>query len=77
MIEKKEQQKFKPIIGCEVYVARETKSNPKGSRFVKEMRENYSGHHLVLLAKNKIGYTESMQISVFGMDRRRILSSAY
>jgi len=66
LIEKKEQQKFKPIIGCEVYVARETKSNPKGSRFVKEMRENYSGHHLVLLAKNKVGYTNLCKLVSLG-----------
>lgn len=57
LINKKEQEKFKPILGCEVYVARKTKSNPKGSRFVKELKENRSGHHLILLAKNKIGYT--------------------
>ncbi len=40
---------FKPILGCEVYVARRT-------RFDKSMKEDGSGHHLVLLAKNKKGY---------------------
>lgn len=40
---------FKPIFGCEVYVA-------KRSRFMKEDREDRSGYHLVLLAKNKKGY---------------------
>lgn len=40
---------FKPIIGCEVYVARE-------GRLVKGGREHLSGHHLILLAKNKKGY---------------------
>ena len=39
----------KPIIGCEVYVA------PRG-RFLKEGKMDSSGHHLVLLCKNEIGY---------------------
>ncbi len=39
----------KPIIGCEVYVARRT-------RFSKEGKQDSSGDHLVLLAKNEIGY---------------------
>ena len=47
---------FKPIFGCEAYVARQTPSNPEGSRLVKEQKENRSGHHLVLLAKNETGY---------------------
>lgn len=40
---------IKPIIGCEVYVA------PRG-RFLKEGKLDNSGHHLVLLCKNEIGY---------------------
>ena len=40
---------IKPIIGCEVYVA------PR-SRFLKEGKGDSSGHHLVLLCKNEIGY---------------------
>ena len=47
---------FKPIFGCEAYVAKQTKSNPSGSRFVKENKENFSGYHLILLAKNEQGY---------------------
>ena len=47
---------FKPIFGCEAYVARKTSSNPNGSRLVKEHVENRSGYHLVLLAKNEQGY---------------------
>ena len=39
----------KPIIGCEVYVA------PR-SRFMKEGKLDNSGHHLVLLCKNEVGY---------------------
>jgi DNA polymerase-3 subunit alpha len=47
---------FKPIFGCEVYVARQTPTNPTGSRLVKEHKENGSGYHLILLAKNEQGY---------------------
>ena len=39
----------KPIIGCEVYVA------PRG-RFLKEGKIDNSGHHLILLCKDEIGY---------------------
>jgi len=50
------QKIFKPIFGCEVYMARVTNTNPKGSRLVKEHKENGSGYHLILLAKNEVGY---------------------
>ncbi len=40
---------IKPIIGCEMYVA-------DGSRFEKKGREDRSGFHLILLAKNIEGY---------------------
>ena len=40
---------FKPIIGCETYVAK------RGLRS-KIDQEDRSGYHLILLAKNKIGY---------------------
>ena len=40
---------IKPIIGCEVYVA-------SRSRFLKEGKADSSGHHLVLLCKNEVGY---------------------
>ncbi len=39
----------KPIIGCEVYVA------PR-SRHMKDGKQDSSGHHLVLLCKNSVGY---------------------
>ena len=45
----KKEKIFKPIFGSEVYVARR-------SRFDKELKEDRSGYHLVLLAKNKKGY---------------------
>jgi DNA polymerase-3 subunit alpha len=40
---------IKPIIGCEVYVA------PRG-RHLKEGKQDSSGHHLILLCKDEIGY---------------------
>lgn len=40
---------IKPIIGCEVYVAR-------NGMQAKSAKSDRSGHHLILLAKNKIGY---------------------
>jgi len=42
-------QKFKPILGVEAYCARR-------SRFDKTQKEDGSGWHLILLAKNKKGY---------------------
>ena len=50
------QKIFKPIFGCEAYVARKTNTNPEGSRLVHEHKENGSGYHLILLAKNEKGY---------------------
>lgn len=40
---------IKPIIGCETYVARR-------HRTMQESKEDRSGYHLILLAKNKKGY---------------------
>lgn len=48
-IEDAHQKLFKPIFGCETYVARR-------GRLSKENQEDRSGYHLVLLAKNKKGY---------------------
>ncbi|MDR3309217.1 MAG: DNA polymerase III subunit alpha, partial [Tannerella sp.] len=48
-IKEEEQQLFKPIIGCECYCAR-------NGRHVKEGKENQSGWHIILLAKNLQGY---------------------
>ena len=53
---------FKPIFGCEAYVARQTPSNPTGSRKVIQYKENQSGYHLILLAKNQTGYKNLCQI---------------
>lgn len=46
---------IKPIIGCEAYIA----ANGIES---KVSREDRSGHHLVLLAKNKTGYHNLMKL---------------
>ncbi len=47
--------KFKPIIGCEVYVARR-------GMLTKEQRGDQSGYHLILLAKNLKGYHNLIKI---------------
>ena len=44
-----ESRLFKPIIGCEMYVARRTMD-------LKEGKQDQSGYHLIVLAKNEKGY---------------------
>ncbi len=46
---------IKPIIGCEIYVAR-------GSMEEKTSREDRSGDHLIVLAKNKAGYRNLVKL---------------
>ena len=46
---------FKPIIGCEVYVARRGMAQKSGA-------VDFAGYHLVLLAKNQTGYRNLLQI---------------
>ena len=46
---------FKGIIGCEVYVARRRLFNKEG-------KEDQSGYHLILLAKNMTGYKNLIKI---------------
>ena len=53
-----EDEPFKAIIGCEVYVARK-------SRFSKSNKEDRSGHHLILLAKNMTGYINLSKLSSY------------
>lgn len=50
---------IKPIIGCEVYVARRT-------RFDKDGKRDSSGNHLVLLVKNEEGYRNLIQMVSLG-----------
>ena len=44
-----EKKLFKPILGCEMYVARRRLFNKEG-------KPDQSGYHLIVLAKNKKGY---------------------
>jgi len=50
---------IKPIIGCEMYVA-------EGSRFDKRGREDRSGYHMILLAKNLQGYRNLSKLCSLG-----------
>jgi len=47
---------FKPIFGCEMYVAR------YGAKEVHEGKENMSGYHLIVLAKNYQGYKNLIKL---------------
>ncbi|MDR2425467.1 MAG: DNA polymerase III subunit alpha [Prevotellaceae bacterium] len=49
----------KPIVGCEVYVAR-------NSRFDKNGKDDQGGRHLILLAKNKTGYYNLVKLVSLG-----------
>ena len=51
---KSEEEKFKPIIGCEVYIA------PR--RLQDKETKDDRGYHLILLAKNKKGYHNLVKI---------------
>ena len=44
-----ESKLFKPIVGCEMYVARRTMDKKEG-------KSDQSGYHLIVLAKNEKGY---------------------
>ncbi|MDP4269019.1 MAG: DNA polymerase III subunit alpha, partial [Bacteroidota bacterium] len=58
-IEENSKKIFKPIFGCEAYVAR-------NGRHVKNGKENRSGNHLVILAKNKTGYHNLVKLVSMG-----------
>ena len=58
-IEALQKKFFKPIFGSEVYVSRR-------SRYDKESKEDRSGYHLVLLAKNKTGYKNLSKLVSLG-----------
>ena len=47
---KEGKEPFKPIFGCEMYVAR------RGDKTLKEGKQDQSGWHLIVLAKNEVGY---------------------
>lgn len=50
---------IKPILGCEVYLAPE-------SRFIKQGARDDTAYHLVLLAENDIGYKNLMRLVTLG-----------
>lgn len=52
-------QGIKPIIGCEVYMA-------TNSRFDKQGKENRHAYHLILLAKNITGYRNLSRLASLG-----------
>jgi len=54
-LKEEESHLFKPILGCECYVARR-------GRKQKETKEDMSGWHLVVLAKNLTGYKNLIKI---------------
>ena len=54
--QKKGQKPFKPIIGCELYVAK------NGSKNKKDGHKDWKGFHLTVLAKNLTGYQNLMKI---------------
>ena len=47
---------FKPIFGCEMYVAR------RGDMMLKETKEDLGGYHLIVLAKNYQGYKNLIKL---------------
>ena len=54
-IQEEKNHLFKPIFGCEVYVAQR-------GRLSKQGKEDQSGRHLILLAKNEQGYRHLIKI---------------
>ena len=47
---------FKPIFGCEMYVAR------RGDKSLRETKEDLGGYHLIVLAKNQNGYRNLIKL---------------
>ena len=47
---------FKPIFGCEMYVAR------RGDKSLRETKEDLGGYHLIVLAKNYNGYKNLIKL---------------
>lgn len=58
--ETSKQEGIKPLLGCEIYVAR-------GSRFTKDGK-NMSGDHLILIAKNFKGYQNLIKLNSLSFD---------
>ncbi len=56
-----QKQGIKPILGCEMYVA--------DNRLEKKGKEDRSGYHLILLAKNKTGYENIVKLCSLGFKK--------
>ena len=52
----KGEEPFKPIFGCEMYVSR------YGSKLLRRGKEDQSGYHLIVLAKNYTGYKNLIKL---------------
>ena len=61
--EKCKKNNVKPIIGCEMYIANGSRHDKTAGK-QKTKKKNY--YHILLLAKNKIGYQNLMQLSSLG-----------
>lgn len=61
-IREKYNYNIRPVIGCEMYVA-------EGSRFDKKGKEDRSGFHLILLAKNYEGYRNLSKLCSFAFKK--------
>ena len=53
---KNDEEPFKPIFGCELYVAR------RGDNRLKNSLKDLGGYHLIVLAKNYTGYKNLMKL---------------
>jgi DNA polymerase-3 subunit alpha len=62
LLSTEEEYRIKPIVGCEIYVA-------KRSRKDKTSKLDRSGYHLILLAKNTQGYLNLAKLSSLGYRR--------
>ncbi len=49
---------IKPVVGCEMYVARRTRTDKD-----KDTKDDKSGNHLIVLAKNEKGYKNLIKLS--------------
>jgi DNA polymerase-3 subunit alpha len=63
---KAKQANIKPIIGCEVYIITRGKCTDKEKNIIEKSGKKKHYHHLILLAKNQIGYKNLSMISSIG-----------
>lgn len=63
---KAKQANIKPIIGCEAYIITRGKCTEKEKNIIEKSGKKKHYHHLILLAKNEIGYRNLSMISSIG-----------